>query len=80
MDRILEIITEALDTHSLNQCHVYFANVKLRDIGENASNWLRMVAGAGREVFSNPELYDAWIEEIQAAMEQDNDSRENPNQ
>lgn len=79
MDRILEIILEALDNHALTEYHVYLANVKLKDM-TSASNWFRMVAGAGREVFSNPELYDAWIEEIRASMEQDNDSERNPNQ
>lgn len=59
---------------------VEYAKALCELFGAAAPNWLRMLAGASMESLSNPETWNALIEEVKAKMEQDNDSRKNPNQ
>lgn len=38
-------------------------------LGDAAPNWLRMLAGASSESTSNPELWNALLDEVNAALE-----------
>ncbi len=66
-----QIITDLLRrrvSHGVLMAH----DVKLAEwlaIETDAPNWVRMIAGANPEVFDNPLLYDALIEEVSAQME-----------
>jgi hypothetical protein len=39
-------------------------------LGDSAPNWLRMLAGASDESMTNPELWNALLDEVKAALEE----------
>ena len=39
-------------------------------LGDAAPNWLRMLAGASVDSLTNPELWNALLDEVKAALEE----------
>lgn len=48
---------------------VYLARWLNETLQDESPNWIRMLAGASDECFTNPELFDALIDEVRSAME-----------
>ena len=67
---IATYLREFVTSEYPHQREIYLARWLLDAMGDEAPNWIRMLAGASDDVWEYNELFAALIDEVRSAMEE----------